>query len=137
MLALSLDGDKLFLHQPEDGLAVPVILNFETGFLSVGVPSIEELAHDYAVYDELDDAVRAVGRKHGRLISLARSFSQMYTALFSSQIEAGELTVAQLRNRVVGHYRNLLNQNMMETAGSGLKMNETGIANLQQVLRAD
>jgi hypothetical protein len=133
MLALSLDGDKLFLHQPEDGLAVPVILNFETGVLSVGVPSIEELAHDYAVYDELNDAVRAVGWKRGRLISLARNFSRMYTALFSSQIEAGELTVAQLRNLVFGHYH----QNIMETAGSGLEMNEIAIANLQQALTAD
>ena len=125
MLALSRLGDRMFLHQPEDGLAVPVIVDFDKKSIDIGIPDVEELANDYAIYDELDDAVRAAGRGHGKLIRQAYRFSRRYTKQFSSQIEAGDLTVVSLRKLVNNYIRRVKRNQITET--SGLAPSETTV----------
>lgn len=104
LLALSRDGDRIFLYEPDQGLGIPVMLQFASNSLYVGMPPVERLEHDYAVYDELDELIAAAGRGRGRLIRTAQRFSREYSKLFSDQIVAGELTIAQLRKLVSAHF---------------------------------
>lgn len=105
MFALSRDGEKFFLHQPDAGMVVPVLLDLKSKTLAVRVPSIDELEHDYAVYDELSDVLDAVGKAHFEEVSFARKFSQEYSRTFRDQIETGTLTVSELRGLVESHFQ--------------------------------
>jgi hypothetical protein len=93
----------MFLHQPEDGLAVPVIVMFNTHTIHVDMPSINELEHDYAVFDTIDDAIRAVVPEKRAIIQAARQFSRHYSEVFRDQISSGNLTIPALRELVHRH----------------------------------
>jgi hypothetical protein len=97
VFALSRDGEKFFLHQPDAGMVVPVLLDFKHGKLAVRVPSVDELENDYAVYDELSEAIGAVSGVHRDQVRFAGKFSRECSTAFRDQLSAGKLTVSELR----------------------------------------
>lgn len=100
MLAVSHSGDKVFLHKPEAGLAVPVLLNLVKKRFSVVIPSPHDLENHYWVFEEADEAVKVAGQDKRKFIKLAESFSRIYSVHFSAQIRSGKLTIASLRKLV-------------------------------------
>lgn len=135
MLALSREGDKVFLHQPQEGLAVPVVLNFNTQSMTVAVPSVDELEHDYAVYEDLASLMRAAGRSRRHFIDLAEQFSRECSTQFSEQISAGDVTVAGLRKLVNERYpQALFVPDAVSTPDSG---SEIALASYAQAITAD
>lgn len=93
----------MFLHQPDEGMAVPVLLDFENNTLTVRVPSVDELENDYAVYDDLSGILGAVSGNHREQVSFARRFSQECSKTFRDQLSSGKVTVSQLRKLVEKH----------------------------------
>ena len=107
MFALSRDGEKLFLHQPDAGMVVPILLDFRHKKLAVRVPSVDELENDYAVYDGYGEMLRAVSDSHRVQVEAAGQFSRECSKVFRDQISTGRLTVAELRKLVQGHVRHI------------------------------
>lgn len=107
MLALSRRGDKAFVHQPDRGLAVPIVLDMRANTLNVAVPTTDELEHDYAVYDDLEEMAEAAGQEKWDAIQFAERFSREYTKEFKTQIDAGDITVAGLRKLIATHWHKL------------------------------
>lgn len=100
MLAVSHSGDKVFLHKPEAGLAVPVLLNLEKKRFSVAIPSPYDLENHYSVFDDPDQAAKTAGQDKLKFIKLAEQFSRLYSAHFATQIRSGNLTISSLRKLV-------------------------------------
>lgn len=105
MFALSRDGKKVFIHQPDGGIAVPVLLDLDNRKYRIQIPSVSELENDFAVYDSLRDVRRAIGAGGGDQIDSAVEFSREYSSLFRDQLRSGKLTVAALRDMVNAHRR--------------------------------
>ncbi len=105
MFAVSRTLDKIFVHQPKDGLAVPVMLDIDGRSLRLGVPTMEELENDFAVYYDIDDAIRAAGPSWEPSLSAAQKFSRHYSERFQSQIDEGDITLAALCRLVYEDYR--------------------------------
>ena len=105
MFALSRDGKRVFLHKPDAGIVVPVLLDLENKKLTVRVPSVVELEDDYAVYDDLGDVLLAVSLEHRGEVNFARKFSQECSTAYRDQLSTGKLTVSELRRLVEDHLR--------------------------------
>ena len=104
MLAVSHSGDKVFLHKPEAGFSVPVLLNLEKKRFSVTIPSPYDLENHYWVFEGAEEAVKAAGRDKRKVINLAHSLSRLYSRHFSAEIKSGDLTIASLR-KLIEQYR--------------------------------
>ena len=105
MFALSRDGEKFFLHQPDAGMVVPLVLDFKSKQLAVRVPSIDELENEYAVYDELSEVLNVVSRGHRDQVNFAGRFSQECSKTFRDQLATGQLTISELRLLVQDYLR--------------------------------
>ncbi len=103
MFALSRDGDKVFMHQPESGIAVPVLLDLGRDTLSVRMPSVDELEHDYAVFDDIEDMRQEVVGASREKVNFAERFSRQYSTLLRDRILEGKVTIAELRAAVEKH----------------------------------
>lgn len=84
-------------------MSVPVLLDFRSEQLSVRVPSVDELEHDYVVYDEFAELLRAVDRRRRDQIGFARRFSWECSKIFQEQIATGKLTIYELRSMAESH----------------------------------
>lgn len=105
MFAVSRDGEKVFLHQPDAGMVVPVLLDLENKKLTVRVPSVDELENDYAVYDELSEMLQALDHIHRDRVDFARKFSQECSKALRNQLSTGKLTVSAMRGFVENQIR--------------------------------
>ena len=117
MFALSRDGKKVFIHQPDGGLAVPILLNVEGRKYRIQIPSVRELEDEFVIYENLGKVRRAVGTGGGDQIDLAVEFSRRYSKLFCDQLRLGNLTVAALRKLVNEHYRQQASPSATEASG--------------------
>lgn len=105
MLALSRRRDKIFLYQPEEGLAVPVFVDFGAKKVLIGMPEISELERDYIIYESDTQLADAAGPQHAETVRLAQSFSRHFSEVFRDEIERGDITIAQLRALILDLFR--------------------------------
>ena len=84
---------------------MPVLLNLQSKEFAVRVPSVHELENDYAVYDELDEMLGAVGEGRRHLVEFARRLSQVCSREFGKEISTGNMPVSGIRRLVEDYIR--------------------------------
>ena len=120
MFALSRDGQKVFLHQPDIGMVFPVVCDFKRMKLSIGMPSIDELEDDYAVYDEIDEVLAAVDNDKRMLVEAAGTFSAECSKYFHDEISKNNLKISQLRELAKKFHRRAMKSQMKASDVGGL-----------------
>lgn len=100
MIAISRDDNFFFLHQPDAGLVVPVLLDFEKAIIEVRVPSVYELRSNFVVYGSFDEALSVLDQTRRTLAIYARRFAQECCKVLYDQGSLLNKTIFQLRTLV-------------------------------------
>lgn len=97
MFAVSRDDQKLFVHQPDAGLAVPVVADTGSSSLAIGMPSVTELEGEFAVYDDASEVVAAHGQAVGAVLSRAMELSRSLSEKHGAMLANGSITPGELK----------------------------------------
>lgn len=103
MLAIHRDGTKIMLHDPRNRIVVPLLVNLETGVMTISLPQIAEMAEDYIAFPSLVDLKRSA-RIHDRVIDRAVRFSRHYSDLLALDPPEPSVKIDRLRSVVTRHY---------------------------------
>ena len=97
MIALGRDDGSLFVHRPDAGMAVPVLVDLATGTHEVRIPAVQALAEDFATFDDMHGVLGRLDGEPRRRAMLAPALSRRYTRMLGPDLSDPALTVGDMR----------------------------------------